>query len=128
RNFKSLNVGTNYVFERQSLKGTDSLKNHFSYLHHYLSWSQQIQQVVQHIYPRLGYSFSLEHRRAISLYSSYQLIGSVSIYLPGFFSTHSIVFNGSFQQRDTTNILFSNLFVNARGYDEYYFSRMWKLG
>jgi hypothetical protein len=130
RSYKSLLLGTNYVFEQQIFK--DSFKTvfgnpNFSYLHHYLSWSQQIQQAAQHIYPRLGYNFSLNHRYAITLYDSYQFIGNASIYLPGFTSTHSIVLSGSFQQRDTTNILFSNRFAGARGYNEYYLSRMWRL-
>jgi hypothetical protein len=130
RSYKNLLIGTNYIFEQQIFK--DSFKTtygnvNFSYLHHYLSWSQQIQQAAQHIYPRLGYSFSLNHRHAITLYNSYQFIGNASVYLPGFFSTHSVIFGGSFQQRDTTNILFSNRFAGARGYNEYYLSRMWRL-
>ncbi len=130
RTYKFLNIGTNYVFEQQYFKGAykDSIGNpDFSYLHHYFLWSQYIQQAVQHIYPRLGYSISLNDRHAITLYDSYQLIGSASIYLPGFFSTHNIVLSGSFQQRDTANILFSNSFANARGYNDYYLSRMWRL-
>ena len=130
RSHKNLYAGTDYVFDQQIFKGTykDSFNNtNFSYLHHYFSWSQFIQQATQHIYPRLGYSLSLNHRHAISLYDSYQFIGTASIYLPGFFSTHNIIFRGSFQQRDTVNILFSNQFVNARGYNDYYFSRMWRL-
>jgi hypothetical protein len=130
RSYKNLLLGTNYVFEQIIFKGTykDSVDNrNFNYLHHYLSWSQQIQQAAQHIYPRLGYSFSLNHRHAITLYNSYQFIGNASIYLPGFFSTHNIILGGSFQQRDTTNILFSNRFAGARGYNEYYLSRMWRL-
>ena len=130
RSYKFLNIGTNYVFEQQHFKGVykDSIGNvNFSYLHHYFSWSQYIQQAVQDIYPRLGYSISLHDRYAVTLYNSYQFIGSASVYLPGFFSTHSIVLSGSFQQRDTANILFSNSFANARGYNDYYLSRMWRL-
>jgi hypothetical protein len=123
---KNLNVGTNYVHEVQNFKGGDSLDNHFGYLHHYLSWSHYTPQAVQHIYPRLGYSVSMNYRYAVSLYNSYQFITNAFIYLPGFFPTHSIVLNGSFQQRDTTNIIFSNSFANARGYDDYYLSRMWR--
>lgn len=124
---KNLNVGTNYVFEQQFPKGKDSIANeNFSYLHHYFSWNQYKPQAVQHIYPKLGYGVSMNYRHAISLYNSYQFIGNAFIYLPGFFSTHSIVLNASFQQRDTTNILFSNHFANARGYDDYYLSRMWR--
>jgi hypothetical protein len=130
RSFKFLYAGTDYVFNQQIFKSDlkDSTANlNFSYLHHYFSWSQYIQQAVQHIYPRLGYSVSLDHRHAISFYNSYQFVGSASVFLPGFFSTHSLVFSGSFQQRDTTNILFSNHFSNARGYNNYYLSRMWRL-
>jgi len=124
---KNLNIGSNYIFEQQFPKGTDSIqKESFSYLHHYLSWSHYVPQAVQHIYPRLGYSVSMNYRHTISLYNSYQFIGNAFIYLPGFFPTHSIVLNGSFQQRDTTNIIFSNSFANARGYDDYYLSRMWR--
>ena len=126
RTIKNLNIGTNYVYELQNFKGGDSLDNHFSYLHHYLSWNHYTPQAVQHIYPRLGYSVSMNYRYAVNLYSSYQFIGNAFIYLPGFFPTHSIVLNGSFQERDTTNIIFSNSFANARGYDDYYFSRMWR--
>ncbi|MFI5185204.1 MAG: hypothetical protein ACHQF0_00610 [Chitinophagales bacterium] len=130
RSYKFFNAGSDYVFEKQIFKGMskDSIQNiNFSYLHHYFSWDQFIQQAVQHIYPRLGYSFSLNDRYAISYYHGYQFIGRASVYLPGFFSTHSIVLSGSFQQRDTTNILFSNSFVNARGYNDYYLSRMWRI-
>jgi hypothetical protein len=123
---KNLSVGTNYVYELQKFKGGDSLDSHFGYLHHYVSWSHYTPQAVQHIYPRLGYSVSMNYRYAISLYNSYQFIANVFVYLPGFFPTHSIVLNGSFQQRDTTNIIFSNSFANARGYDDYYLSRMWR--
>jgi hypothetical protein len=48
------------------------------------------------------------------------------LYLPSF-GNHSIVINGSFQETDTNNVVFSNRFPNSRGYDEYYFSRMWKV-
>ena len=124
---KNLNIGTNYVFEQQFSKGSDSIQNeNFSYLHHYLSWSHYTPQAVQHIYPRLGYSVSMNYRHAISFYDSYQFIGNAFVYLPGFFPTHSIVLNGSFQQRDTANIIFSNSFANARGYNDYYLSRMWR--
>jgi hypothetical protein len=134
RTFKDLNIGTNYVYNRQLFKGVykDSIGNvNFSYLHHYISWSQQVQQAVQHIYPRFGYSLSFNDRHAITLYNSYQFIGSASIYLPGFFPTHNIILRGSFQQRDSVNVLFSNHFATARGYNDYYYTRlgrrMWRI-
>jgi len=85
----------------------------------------------QHIYPRLGYNFSLQLRDAISKYKSYQFFGSANVFLPGILSTHSIVLNGAFQERDTARALFADRFADARGYSSYYYtnagSRMWKL-
>jgi hypothetical protein len=47
--------------------------------------------------------------------------------LPGLLVTHSLVLGGAFQQRDTAHLLFSNAFAGARGYLDYYFSRMWRV-
>lgn len=128
--FSNFNLGTDYVWRNEYNKGfyKDSLGTvSFSYLNHYFSWSQQIQQAVQHIYPRFGYAISLNDRHAITKYSGYQFIASAALYLPGIFSTHSLVLTGAFQQRDTLNqLVFSNLFPYSRGYNEFYFSRMWK--
>jgi len=128
RSYKFFNVGTNYVLDRQMRTTKSSLPiATYSYLDHYLSWSQYIQQAIQHIYPRIGYVFSMDDRHSITHYSGYRVLGNAKVYLPGFFSTHSIVLTGSWQQRDTSNILFSNDFAGARGYNDYYFSRMWRL-
>jgi hypothetical protein len=70
----------------------------------------------------------LQYRHAISKYDSHQFFTSGHIYLPGFISNHSIVLDGAFQERDTSRALFSNRFPYSRGYNEAYFSRMWKLG
>jgi hypothetical protein len=128
--FKELNFGSLYYYRNEFNKGyyKDSLGNtNFSYLHHFFSWSEQVQQAVQHIYPKLGYSTSLNYRHAITKYKSWQFLGGASLYLPGFFSTHNIQFTGSFQETDTVNVLFSNHFPYARGYNEAYFARMWKI-
>ncbi|MES1223828.1 MAG: hypothetical protein ABUT20_50500, partial [Bacteroidota bacterium] len=128
--FKYLTIGTNYVLRNEFIKGAakgDFDNVNFSYLHHYITWQHTIQSARQHIYPRLGYTLSVNHRYAIGNYSGYQFIGQSSVYLPGFFPTHNIVFTSAFQQRDTSAALFSNAFAGARGYDDYYFSRMWRL-
>ncbi len=131
---RSLNFGSSYVFRVENNTGpTKDLfaENNFSYLSHFISYSQQVQMARQHIYPRLGYNITLQYRDAISKYESYQVYGSANIYLPGFISTHSVVLNGSFQQRDTMRALFANRFADARGYPSYYYtnagSRMWRL-
>ncbi|HYM94251.1 MAG TPA: hypothetical protein VET23_08935 [Chitinophagaceae bacterium] len=128
--FDHLNIGTDYVLRNEFNKGfyKDSLGAvSFSYLHHYFSWSQQIQQAAQHIYPRFGYSVSVDDRHAITKYTGYQFLAGAALYLPGLFSTHSLVLTGAFQQRDTLGqLVFSNQFPYARGYNQLYFSRMWK--
>ena len=131
RYFRNLNFGSNYVFRFENNTGPNKdlfVENNFSYLSHFINYSQQLQTARQHIFPRLGYNFTLQYRHAISKYDSYQFFGSGHIYLPGFFSNHSIVLDGAFQERDTSRALFSNRFPYSRGYNETYLSRMWKLG
>jgi hypothetical protein len=133
RNYKFLNIGTNYFLRNET--STGATKNvfgnkNFTYLHHFITWSQQTEMARQHIFPRWGLAVGLNHRYAITSNTGYQFIGSASVYLPGFLPTHSIVLNGSFQQRDTLNAppLFPDRFPYSRGYTGNYFSRMWKLG
>lgn len=127
RTFKTFTVGTDYVYRSDMIKGTsklDFLNSNFSYLLHHISFSEQIETAVQHIYPRLGYSLSAQHRYAITNYKSWQFLGGAALYLPGFASTHNIVLTGGFQETDTANVLFGNRIAYARGYNEAYFARM----
>jgi hypothetical protein len=129
--FKSFNLGSNYVVRNEFNKGqfANLLGNtSFTYLLHTISWSQQIQRAVQHIFPRFAYSFSASHRHAITSVTGYQFITNGALYIPGLLSNHNLVFTGSFQQRDTlAQVVFSNRFGYSRGYDGRYFSRMWRL-
>jgi len=129
--YKNFSIGSNYVLRNEFNQGyyKDSLgSTSFSYLLHTLSWTQQIQRAVQHIYPRFAYSVSANHRHAITSVKGYQFIGSGSLYVPGILSTHNLVLTGSFQQRDTlSQVVFSDRFAYARGYTGRYFSRMWRL-
>ena len=129
--FKNFNLSSYYVLRNNFNKGfyKDSLGNtSFSYLLHSISWSQQIQRAVQHIYPRVAYFLNVNHRHAITNVKGSQFIANGSIHVPGFLSTHNFIFNGSFQERDTlSQLVFSDRFVNSRGYEGRYFSRMWRL-
>ncbi len=128
---KSFSAATYYVLRNEFNKGfyKDSLgSTSFSYLQHSLSWIQQIQRAVQHIYPRFAYTVSANHRYAVTSVKGYQIIANGSLYIPGLLSTHNLVFAGSFQQRDTVaQIVFSDRFAYSRGYEGRYFSRMWRL-
>lgn len=128
--FKNFNMGSSYVLRNEFNKNfyKDSLGNtSFSYLQHFISWSQQVQQAAQHIYPRLAYSISASYRHAITNYEGSQFNTNGAIYLPGFMSVHNLLLTGSFQERDTlSQVSFGNRFTYSRGYTGRYFSRMWR--
>jgi hypothetical protein len=128
KTFKLLNAGSNLVYN--NLQPTGNSKNELSssstaYLHHFLNFTQQLPRARQHIYPRFGYAVAANYRHRLDDYG-YQSLAGAQLFLPSVFRSHSIVFGGSFQQTDTGNIVFSNRFSNARGYNEFYFSKMWK--
>ncbi len=129
--FKNFNIGSFWVLRNEFNKGffRDSIGNtSFSYLQHFISWSQYTQQAIQHIYPHAGYALSLSHRHAITKYEGYQFFSNATIYAPGFLPAHNFLFTASFQQRDTMGqVGFSNRFAYSRGYTGRYFSRMWRL-
>jgi hypothetical protein len=54
----------------------------------------------------------------------YQTLTSGQLFLPSI-ANHSIVLSGSYQDTDT-NSVFSNNFVQSRGYTDLYFARMWR--
>ena len=130
KTIKGLTFGSSFVFKNFQPVGESKniiLKEQWQYLHHFISWTQQLQQARQHIYPKLGYSTILHYRHRIDGFG-YQASGNAALYLPSFSKTHSIVLTGSFQNVDTGNVLFSNRFNLARGYPDYYYARMWNAG
>ncbi len=134
RTFRSFNFSNYYVLRNEYNKDffKDSLGNtSFSYLSHSISWTQQVQRAVQHIFPRYGYSASASYRYPITKYEGYQFYGSASLYLPGLMAAHNLVLTGAIQQRDTNRLIFSSRIANARGFTDYYGtragSRLWRL-
>ena len=128
KTFKFLNFGSNLVYN--SITPTGFLKDSFRksnipYGHHFIGWSQQLPRARQHIFPKLGYALSGAYRHRLDE-KGYQSFGAAQIYLPALATNHSLVLTGSFQQTDTNNIVFSNRFAASRGYNDPYFSRMWK--
>lgn len=127
KTYKFLNVGSNYVFNRLLPKGflKDSITaNNVHYGHHFVQWTYQLPRAVQHIFPKFGYTFSLNYRHRF-VQKGYQSLGSGQVFLPSF-ANHSLVLAGGFQQTDTSNIVFTNRFANSRGYKEYFLSKMWR--
>ena len=129
KTYKFLNFGSNFVYNHQAATGLykDSIKAaNAYYLHHFISWAQYLPMALQHIYPKFGYTLSAAHRHLLDR-NGFQFVGNAQLFLPSF-GNHSIVLAGTFQETDTNNTVFSNRFANSRGYTDFYFSRMWKLG
>jgi len=133
RTFKFLNFGSDYVFSHRMPTGIfkDSMEAvSKSYLRHFISWSQYVQKAVQDIYPKFGYTFSGNLRHWLdggySFMHNAQWLLNGQIFLPSI-NNHSIVLTGSYQRVDTNSYTFSNRFALSRGYDDYYFQKMWRL-
>jgi hypothetical protein len=130
KTYKLLNVGSNLVLNHTAPTGLSKAlldPNTTTYFHHFISWSQVRPRARQHIYPRLGYAVAGAYRHR-GEESQYQGNGSMSVYLPSPFPTHSLVLQAAFQEIDTARVrFFSNRFANARGYADYYNPRMWKV-
>lgn len=126
--YRYLNMGSAVVFNQT--KASDGIKSAYDqayqYLYHFITWSQYLPRAVQHIYPKFGYTVSLVNRHFINK-NKFQFIGSTQLFLPSI-ANHSIVLTGSWQETDTLSRTFSNRFAGSRGYGNYYFSRMWRLG
>lgn len=126
--YKNFNVGSNYVYNQ--LKPKEVYRNMVrdrsaSYLHHFISYTQQLPRAVQHIYPKFAYAVNGQYRHLLNG-TGFQALGGLSLYLPSV-RNHSIVLAANIQETDTANITFSNRFANSRGYNDFYFSRMWRL-
>ena len=130
KTLKAMRFGTDFVYNRFEPTGASKnllRQNDNRYLNHFLSWAQQRQRARQHIYPRLGYAVSGSYRHLLNK-KGFQGNAGASVSLPSFGTNHSIVLTASFQGVDTGNTVFSNRFSLARGYRDFYFTRMWTAG
>ncbi|MBS1730855.1 MAG: hypothetical protein JSS67_08770 [Bacteroidetes bacterium] len=127
-------VETNLTLHHNSIKWTGKAKNKYSndqfpFLQYHITYRSSIQQAKKQIYPHLAEYLSFQYAHSISHVNARQLNIQAQLFLPGLFSTHSLVLSASLQNHDTLgNYLFSNQFVAARGYNAYPFARNWKVG
>jgi hypothetical protein len=133
RMYRFLNFGSSYVFNQTSLAGgKDSARTHYQYLRHFISWAHYLPMARQQIYPKFGYTVSVNLRHIIAdhfskkLSDNAQWLFNAQLFLPSI-KNHSIVFTGSYQRVDTISTVFSNLFSNSRGYDDLYFRTAWRI-
>lgn len=101
----------------------------FNYADISVSFTNQQTKALQNIYPRFAQTLSVKHRFIINKYTAYQLGLNGSLYFPGLSDNHSIVVQASYQLRDTIGQYpFSNTFSSSRGYLQFNYPRMWKIG
>jgi hypothetical protein len=101
----------------------------FNYAEWSVSAGNQQLRARQNIFPRFAQSIFARYRHIINNYTAHQLLLNSAFYFPGLAPNHSIVFQASYQHRDTLQQYnFSNSFPISRGYSDLDFPRMWKVG
>jgi len=131
RTFTNLNFGSQYVYSKEISLGNykDTLGSSYSYLSNFLSFNHSGQQSQQEIFPRFAQTVSLTYKTPLTKVQGFQLMASGNLYFPGFVNTHSIVLNGAYLRKDSSNqINFSSSFPFSRGYQSVNFYEMYKWG
>ncbi|HTL10352.1 MAG TPA: hypothetical protein VL307_18890 [Chitinophagaceae bacterium] len=137
RSLASLTIGSDYVLKNVSFRGwyKDTLNKRglndqyrVGYINSYVSFTHQLQQARQHIYPRLAQSVYINYRNAVQEVQGHQLLLSGNFYFPAFALTHNIVISLAYQNRDTLGTSFSNSFPFSRGYEVPNLRNMYKWG
>jgi len=132
RSFTYLNFGSQYVYSSAAFRGPfkDSLGTpSYSYNSNFLTFSHQIQQAQQQIFPGFAQTLSLSYKTPLLRYKGYQYVANGNLYFPGFAKTHSVVLNGAYLKKDSVNqINFSSDFPFSRGYQAVNFYQMYKWG
>jgi hypothetical protein len=129
---RALTIGSDLVHNQRFYRGSwkDSVDNKaFNYVSSYISFSNQLQQARQQIYPHLAQTIYLNYTRAVTKVEGDQFVANANWYFPGFSRDHNIIINTAFHGRDTLyNVSFSTAFPFARGYVGLNVHRMFKLG
>ena len=131
RSFTNLNFGSQYVYSQGIFHGNykDTLKSSYSYINNSLSFSHQIQQAQQQIFPRFAQTILLSYKTPLTEVKGFQFLANGNIYFPGFGKTNSIVLNAAFFRKDSLNqINFTSGFPFSRGYQSVNFYQMYKWG
>ncbi len=126
-----VNFGAGYNIEQlyYGKNGKNVLENlSVKYTNFFVSLRNFGRQAKQHINPYWAQTISVSYRNAFKLIQSNKLVANGSLYFPGLFANHSLVLNGSYQNRDTLFNYFSNTFSYSRGYQALSTRQMYKWG
>lgn len=117
--YRFFNVSSNYVYRNEYNIGIlkDSFRTrNFGYLNHSISWAQQEPMARQHIFPRRGYSASVQYLHTTNLYKARLFFSKVNIFLPGLWPTHNLVVSAAMQEMGAKDRRFSNRMPYSRGF------------
>jgi hypothetical protein len=132
KHFRSLSLGTTIHSDKLRWQGIGKglLRDlDFTFFQGRLTYTSQIQQARQHIYPRFAQTLVADYKTMVDKNQAWQMLLSGSFYLPGFSRNHNLVLNAAWQGRDTMRqYAYTNSFPFSRGYTAVNFPRMWKLG
>ena len=132
RSFTFFFFFSQYVYEQSNFQGAykDTLgKISYSYVSNFLSFSHQVQQSVQQIFPRFAQTIGISYKTTLSNYKGFQFVAKGNLYFPGFFKNHSIILNGAILKKDSTDKFNpSSGFPFSRGYSSINLYEMYKWG
>jgi len=132
RSFTFLNVGSQFVYDQSNFSGLykDTIGPiSYSYTSSLLTFTHQVQQTIQEIFPPFAQSLNLTYKTPVAHYKGFQLVANGNVYLPGFTGNHSLVLHGAYLRKDSLNqINFSSGFPFSRGYSAINLYRTYKWG
>jgi hypothetical protein len=127
--YRFFNIGSTIAYNTTRFQNIAIPKERYSYLSSFVTFDNQMQQAVQHIYPHLAQSLLLQYKNGISTYTAQQFLAIGNLYFPGALKNHSTQLNGAYFIKDTLGELnLSSGFPFSRGYNSYNFHEMFKWG
>lgn len=125
---RSLALGANYHYLKTYPDGFKFLDEDIQYINSTLAFNNQRIKAPQNIFSHFGQYLYLQYTRSIDV-PAHQFYGRLDLYLPGLFPNHNLVLQGAYQKKDTMQrYSFTDNFVYARGYNEPFYGRIYKIG
>ena len=125
---RSLSLGSTYHYLKTFPDGFKFRDDGVQYLNNTLVFNNQRIKAPQNIFTHFGQYLYLQYTRSIDV-PAHQFYGRFDLYLPGLLPNHNIVLQAAYQKKDTMGrYSFTDNFVYARGYNEPFYNRIYKLG
>ncbi len=132
KNITGLDFGSSIYFSGANFQApynTVLKSSNYTYISHYLTFTNHIQRATQNIFPRWGQSLSLAYKSTISGSSANQFLAIGKLFLPGAAINHHLVISAAYQQNNANGgVNFSNNFPFSYGYAVEAFHLQHKIG